>query len=269
MNTANAYQNSGIYSTPPVYRFAAYSMDSLVADRHRSRTRRARLSADLQLPDAAGHRLGELRRHADVRQQLDLRQFVVHVGRQHRRRRHQLRQRDEQHQHHHADPRQRHQRHRRQAAGGDVLRHRRRRGRDRTSTAADCRPHQRRQTAPITARRSRTAASRSPFSTPQYLAVPANTFYQTQRRAVPVAISARLCRPARRRTSTTHAAFGDRPRRGAVATCSTRHPADVAVATEPRAKPTTPSAKRASRRASPFWRPPHSTKKCSSSRFSS
>ncbi len=29
MTTANTYQNSGIYTTPPVYRFAAYSMDSL------------------------------------------------------------------------------------------------------------------------------------------------------------------------------------------------------------------------------------------------
>jgi len=29
MSTANSFQNSGIYATPPAYRFAAYSMDSL------------------------------------------------------------------------------------------------------------------------------------------------------------------------------------------------------------------------------------------------
>ena len=29
MSTANTYQSSGIYTTPPVYRFAAYQMDSL------------------------------------------------------------------------------------------------------------------------------------------------------------------------------------------------------------------------------------------------
>ena len=75
----------------------------------------------------------QFRRDGDVRQQRRLRQRGLLVGRRLQRHRDQLRRRDEQHQLDHAQPRARDQLVRRHAAGSAVLRHRRRRGRTRTS----------------------------------------------------------------------------------------------------------------------------------------
>ena len=126
LQTASQTAASSQFTTPPQYRFAIYSIEFAVVDRADP----ARAADERLHQPVVGSRV-DLRRHGDVRQQQQLREFELHVEVGSRRRRHQLRQfaRQAQPDELHPQSRLRQQSGGRYAAEGSLHRHRRRRGR--------------------------------------------------------------------------------------------------------------------------------------------
>ena len=199
MQTAYNYQTSGIWSTPPVYQFAAYEMDSAVevgTTEHLLMWMTANYVSGWAIarpPISASWRCtptasacGELRvrvralRSDDTATNYDVAMSSINT--------------------HDADTRATAPTSaRRHAAGGAVLRHRRRRGR--TNINRLIQPING-GSRPTTARRSRIAASRSPSSTPNICRCrPTRSTSTMSRRSKPT--SALPCRPAPRPACTT------------------------------------------------------------------